>query len=207
MKTVTSITILLFLTVTLQSQNIDIKLLRQINTPHELKADNLMRSASNSVFIIALSAPVVLMTWGGIKNDNQMLLNSLMLIVSTTATFAITDATKWSVQRERPFDRYEDILNKTKKQWTDPSFPSGHTSSAWNTATYLSLAYRKLYIIIPAYAWAVTVAYSRMYLGVHYSTDVLAGALIGSGTAFLTWKINQSLHKNNHPITKNVCKY
>jgi undecaprenyl-diphosphatase len=201
------ITVIFLVSLNCSAQNLDIRLLKQINTPHDLKADNFMRGASNSVFIVALSVPCVLMTWGGIKNDNQMLLNSLMLIVSTTATFALTDITKWSVQRERPYDRYANVLNKSKKQWNDPSFPSGHTSTAFSTATYLSLAYRKVYIIIPVYAWACTVAYSRMYLGVHYLSDVLGGAIIGSGCAFLTWKVNQSLHKHNHPITQNYCKY
>ena len=99
---------------------------------------------------------------------------------------------KYSVNRDRPFVTYPDIIQKSK---AIPSFPSGHTSSAFATATSLSLAYPKWYIIVPSYAWAGTVGYSRMHLGVHYPSDVLAGALIGSGCAYLTFKVNQKLLK------------
>jgi membrane-associated phospholipid phosphatase len=63
------------------------------------------------------------------------------------------------------------------------SFPSGHTSSTFTTATALSIAYPKWYVIAPAFLWAGTVGYSRMYLGVHYPTDVATGAILGTGTA------------------------
>ena len=69
-----------------------------------------------------------------------------------------------------------------------PSFPSGHTSDAFSLATALSIVYPKWYVVVPAYAWAVTVGYSRMALGVHYPGDVLAGALIGAGSAYLCFR-------------------
>jgi undecaprenyl-diphosphatase len=83
-------------------------------------------------------------------------------------------------------------MNKTRMNFTyDPSFPSGHTSSAFNTATFICLTYPKWYVIAPAALWATSVAYSRMYLGVHYPSDVLAGAVLGAGTAYLTYYLNK----------------
>jgi membrane-associated phospholipid phosphatase len=75
--------------------------------------------------------------------------------------------------------------------------PSGHTSTAFATATSLSMAYPKWYVIIPSYAWASSVGYSRMHLGVHYPSDVFIGAIVGSGSAFLTHKANQWLEKKS----------
>jgi membrane-associated phospholipid phosphatase len=57
----------------------------------------------------------------------------------------------------------------------------------------LSLAYSKWYVILPSYLYASTVAYSRMDLGVHYPSDVVTGALIGTGTAYLTYNINKKI--------------
>jgi undecaprenyl-diphosphatase len=46
-------------------------------------------------------------------------------------------------------------------------------------------------VVVPAYAWAAGVGYSRMYLGQHYPTDVLAGAAIGIGSAYLSNWLNK----------------
>jgi membrane-associated phospholipid phosphatase len=78
---------------------------------------------------------------------------------------------------------YSDIQNVTSG--LDPSFPSGHTSMAFSLATSVSLAYPKWYVIFPSYLWAGAVGYSRMDLGVHYPSDVLFGAALGAGSAYL----------------------
>ncbi len=57
------------------------------------------------------------------------------------------------------------------------------------------MAYPKWYIIAPSFAWASAVGYSRMALGVHYPSDVLAGAIIGSGSAYLCYKLNKWVNK------------
>jgi undecaprenyl-diphosphatase len=79
----------------------------------------------------------------------------------------------------RPFESYSDIIKKL--DGGGASFPSGRTSAAFATATYLSLEYLKLYVIVPSYSWASSVGYSRMYLGVHYPSDVLGGMIVGVG--------------------------
>ncbi len=46
---------------------------------------------------------------------------------------------------------------------------------------------------MPSYTWAVIVAYSRMDLGVHYPSDILIGAVIGAGSAYLCFRLNQKI--------------
>lgn len=122
-----------------------------------------------------------------------MVRNAATDLAALAISGGITIILKYSVNRDRPFVTYPDITKKADA--VAPSFPSGHTSSAFATATSVSLAYPKWYVIAPSFAWAGTVGYSRMHLGVHYPSDVLAGALIGSGCAFLTYKVNQKLLK------------
>jgi membrane-associated phospholipid phosphatase len=98
------------------------------------------------------------------------------------------------VKRDRPFVTYpNDIIQRTKV--SSFSFPSGHTTSAFATATALSLSTKKWQVIVPSYLYAGFVGYSRMRLGVHYPSDVLAGALIGTATGFLVWKIDKWIRK------------
>ena len=65
----------------------------------------------------------------------------------------------------------------------DFSFPSGHTIASFEAATALMIRNRKLGI--PAMVLAVLIAFSRLYLYVHYPTDVLASVVLGIGIAFL----------------------
>ncbi len=63
-----------------------------------------------------------------------------------------------------------------------PSFPSGHTVAAFGTATVIALAYRTLHWWLLLFGGAALISYSRLYLGVHYPSDVLAGFVLGIGT-------------------------
>jgi membrane-associated phospholipid phosphatase len=193
--------VMLFIGICLYAQPAwDINTLRSINTPHSLKADGFMNGISNSTFLVVGGLPTAMMTValirGHSKDNNKLLSNSFLLIWSTAAVLGTTDVLKNAFDRKRPFITHSDIFDKTRNSgniFTDPSMPSGHTSAAFNTATYISLAYPKWYVIVPAFTWAGAVGYSRMYLGVHYPSDVLVGAVYGVGTAYLTYWLNKKL--------------
>ena len=184
--------ILFFIPVSLSSQNADIRLLRTINSSETLPSDDFFRFVSNSEVYIVIGTPAILATTGLLTDDSKMIRNAVVLLAGEAINTGLILALKYSVNRDRPYLTYPDITQKISVG--TPSFPSGHTSSAFATATSVSLAYPKWYVIAPSFTWAGAVGYSRMHLGVHYPTDVLAGAVIGAGSAYLTYKINQRLN-------------
>ncbi len=86
------------------------------------------------------------------------------------------------VARVRPYDVREVAL--LVKAPTDYSFPSGHTGASFAVATALCFG-RSAKLGIPAVVLAFIIAFSRLYLYVHYPTDVLAGMVIGTLTGLL----------------------
>lgn len=89
------------------------------------------------------------------------------------------------VARTRPYDVIEGLTSLVGVQ-KDYSFPSGHTGSAFAAAVVMFLGLPKKYGI-PILVFACLMGLSRLYVGVHYPSDVLGGVLIGTGIALLTY--------------------
>lgn len=142
-----------------------------------------MRFLSRNIMYGNIGVPAGLLIGGIITNDRNMRENAGYVASSTAITFVATYLIKKLVGRPRPFLRNLKIVPVYIPG--ESSFPSGHASTSFSTAMALSQAYPKWYVIAPAFLWAGGTAYSRMYLGVHYPTDVFSGAVLGSGTALL----------------------
>lgn len=198
-------TTIILLTITLSvfsiqlpAQNTDIKLLRGIYSIEETAGFS--RVISNTTTITSLGVPLVMGTVALIEKDDNLLKNAVYIGVSLGVSGVLSYGLKHSIRRDRPYVTYSDIINRNMSDPTDSelSFPSGHTTLAFATATALALKYPKWYVIAPGYLWACSVGYSRMNLGVHYPSDVLAGAILGAGSAYVTYKINNWFWKKEN---------
>ena len=184
-------------TLSAHAQNSDVRLLSNIYADSSVAKDKTAKILSISVAPISLATPAAMLIVGLIQKDSILIHNGLKTGGAILLTTVVSVGLKYAVGRPRPFNEYPSLFH-AKVKASSYSFPSEHTSSAFSTATSLSLAYPKWYVIAPAYLWACSAAYSRMYLGVHYPTDVLAGAIIGSACSFLSFKIEKWLITKKH---------
>jgi membrane-associated phospholipid phosphatase len=152
---------------------------------------------SNTTNTVSLGVPFSLLVAGMVTSNKGMRKNALYITESMALSTVTTMILKNSIRRQRPF-AVDSLITKAGSGG-GYSFPSGHTSQAFSIATSLIIAYPKWYVVVPAYLWAGTVSYSRMYLGVHYPSDIIAGAIVGAGSAWLAFKANQWMKPKNKP--------
>ncbi len=175
-----------------KAQNADLLLLKACNAGYHPTWDKVNEGISFSVYpVMPLSVAGV---WyvGFRKKDSLMKRNAWRSLATICAANGTSIILKSLIKRERPYVTYPNEI--TQRVLTGPlSFPSGHTTAAFATATSLSLSFKKWEVAVPAFFYAGMVGYSRLRLGVHYPSDVAAGALIGIGSGFLVWKLDELL--------------
>jgi membrane-associated phospholipid phosphatase len=155
--------------------------------------DKTMKGLSFTVYPLAPVSAVSILAQGYFKKDKVMIRNGYKSIITISLAMTLSTALKYTIRRDRPYVTYKEIIKRDTPGTF--SFPSGHATAAFATATFLSLSYKKWYVAIPAYAYAGMVGYSRMRLGVHYPSDVLGGALLGIGSGLLTWQIDKWINR------------
>ena len=180
----------------IKAQNVDLELLHKVYSVKETVG--LSRAISYTTTITAFGVPATMATIALISKDDDLFKSAIYTTAALGVNSVLTYSLKHSIDRKRPYIAYPtDFVRLDEYSGGSPSFPSGHTSLAFTTATALSLKFPKWYVIAPSFAWAGYVGYSRMNLGVHYPSDVMAGAILGAGSAYLTYKINQWYWKKN----------
>ena len=121
----------------------------------------------------------------GLKNKKWVNRGFLVLFSLAANFLACNVVLKPLVERTRPYY----VLDYTPliPPVGDPSFPSGHTSASFAAATAIYAINKKWGAV--AYAFAAVMGFSRLYLGVHFPTDVAAGALVGTAAAMVMIRI------------------
>lgn len=176
---------------TTSAQNADVVLLKDINnTAPGLRPVSIF--ITETAIPISLAIPIGMGGYSLINRDKDLFKDAFYIAFASGVNLGMTQILKNTIRRERPANTYPNEFYVYETRY-DFSMPSGHTSSAFATATALSLKYPEWYVVVPAYIWASSVGLSRMHLGLHYPTDVVAGAALGAGSAYLTYKVNEWL--------------
>lgn len=184
---------------TLQAQSSgELNTLRRINPDNPNNA--VWTSLSTTSKYISVGVPVGYFVAGLIHDNKDLKQKAAYTTAAILLNTATTTLLKNVVKRERPYNTYTGIY--PDKIESDFAFPSGHTSSAFATATSLAITTKKWYIAVPALAWSAGVGYSRIYLGQHYPSDVIMGALVGSSSALIChWASKQlAKRKKSKPV-------
>jgi hypothetical protein len=174
----------------LHAQTWEMRYLRNLEKNRSKASDAWMKGLSETAPPLCVATPAALFLTSLITENRPLRRASITGGIGLAITVGSTYGLKHLIKRPRPYNRYPQEL-KPLGQESSFSMPSGHTSTAFYTATWLTLEYPKWYVAVPAYLWAGTIGYSRNHLGVHYLTDVLVGAALGSATGWAVWRMRR----------------
>lgn len=149
--------------------------------------DAVMIAATISGFFISLVVLGLLIIYFK-KGENSRRMAITFLLSMLIGGVAV-NAVKMVVQRDRPLKYFEKEIANNKvtvnapfRQLYHRSFPSGHSQAAFTAAAFFALYYGRRRTLF--FSAALLVALSRVYLGVHFPSDIAAGALLGAVTAW-----------------------
>lgn len=178
---------------------VDYQLLKYIQEHRIESLDFLIIGVSEettSVTICTISAMIFL----GIlmKQHKNLIMVGLKTLVVVIMNAMVVGILKALVDRPRPFDTYDTITKLSAVG--SPSFPSGHTAEVFTLAFSMLFILKNKIAFYIFFAWAIIVAYTRLANGVHYPSDVLVGAIIGSLMAkLIAWLFEKYLPDNPKP--------
>lgn len=179
-------------------KQLDAELLCTLNGWNSPYADQLMwlvsgKFSSALIIIVLLALLARHRSWRGILTF--VIMTTLVVLLADRISSGIIKPT---VERLRPthdpdLQNIVHVVNGYRGGLY--GFVSSHAANLFGIATLISLVLRNRGSWLTMMAWAAIVAYSRIYLGVHYPGDILGGTVIGVGVAFLVFWIWKRLSK------------
>lgn len=183
--------------------NFDTRLFRKINNSRSPFKTKVLNTFDISMLPVAILMTPAQFIYGRVMQKTYDENTAYLAFTSELTNFTVTFAIKNLINRKRPIEALHNVKAKKMPVLDVYSFPSGHTSTSFSIATMYALRYPDYPLVyIPMYAWALTVGYARPYFGMHYPSDVLAGALIGSGTSILIYSLRYELFSFKNRVLK-----
>ena len=164
--------------------NFDTAIFLAVNGAHSPFFDSFMTMFTGRFTWIPMYAMVIWILFRSCRAKN-----AATYLVALVAAIALTDQTCASVIRPAVERLRPSNIDNTLSQFTyivdgyrggSYGFPSCHAANSFALAVFISLFVRRRGFTLFILSWALLNSYSRLYLGVHYPGDLLAGALVGS---------------------------
>lgn len=177
------------------SNNLDVKIFRSFNNINSKFVYYMTDITNKAIAPVMIAAPVGLYIGSKIDNNAYGENSAVLLALSELTTAGVTQGIKYLVKRPRPFRTLNSVyLSDTSAVKGSYSFPSGHTSASFSMATSLTLSYPDEPVLIAGlFTYAAITSLGRIYSGVHYPSDVLAGMAIGAGSAALIYSLRKPI--------------
>jgi undecaprenyl-diphosphatase len=175
-------------------QSIDNNILFYINGNNSPLMDQMMFIISGRFTWIPLYLFFVILIWLKYKKQSWVLI--LFAILAIIASDQVANLIKNEVMRLRP-SHTASVMNLLHyyKDSTGESymgglygFVSNHAANSAALSTYLILLFKNKFVTGGLILWVLLLCYSRMYLGVHFPSDVLCGIMLGIITGFIAYK-------------------
>lgn len=185
----------------------DIYLLQLINGSCSSFWDAFMLTLTSGYTWIAVYMSLLYLILHNCDNMTKFFLMAGCAMLCIVLAGGISDLiVKPIVGRIRPVNTPElqDVVHSVKGYGSkDFSFFSSHAANTFSLTTFFTLLVRNRYMSIAMFIWAFTNCYTRLYLGVHYPSDVLVGILWGITTGTLAYLLYKRIHfahlsKNNN---------
>ncbi|MCW2923554.1 MAG: PgpB, partial [Thermoleophilia bacterium] len=152
-----------------------------------VKGAQLLRTAEGDAWAVRMAKEGTFSMWTDLARQRSLAtglsqgwLKAALVAATLGANAAVSGLAKHHFQRQRPFE-VDPTIHPPVSLPSNSSYPSGHASSAFAAARVIATLEPAL--AERAYNLATQVAVSRVYAGVHYPSDVVAGALLGTAVA------------------------
>ncbi len=179
----------------------DVKLFRSINNRRTDMLNKTLKVTDKSVLPAAFVLPAGMIIYGRAADKPFEENTGVLLALSEVTNFVLTFGLKNVVRRERPYKTLDNVHHRNLSIADEYSFPSNHTGTAFSIATTFALRYTKYpQLYVPMYFWGLVVGYGRIYWGMHYPSDVLGGALLGSLSAITIYSLRAEIIKAKNKL-------